>query len=103
MASYLMLGNFTDQGIRNVEETIKRGERFKEMAKECGVEVKELMWLMGDHDVFCIAEAENDHAITTLLLRRRDQKDSPRPAPTGPSTRTRWAPSSKKCNGEILQ
>ena len=24
---------------------------------------------MGDHDVFCIAEAENDHAITTLLLK----------------------------------
>ena len=69
MASYLMLGNFTDQGIRNVEETIKRGERFKEMAKECGVEIKELMWLLGDHDVFCIAEAENDHAITTLLLK----------------------------------
>ena len=34
MASYLMLGNFTDQRIRNVEGTIKRGERFKEMAKE---------------------------------------------------------------------
>ena len=33
------------------------------------MEVKELMWLMGDHDVFCIAEAENDHAITTLLLK----------------------------------
>ena len=46
MASYLMLGNFTDQGIRNVEETIKRGERFKEMAKEGGVEIKELMWLL---------------------------------------------------------
>ena len=69
MASYLMLVSFTDQGIRNVEETIKRGERFKEMAKECGVEIKELMWLLGDHDVFCIADAENDHAITTLLLK----------------------------------
>ena len=27
------------------------------------------MWLLGDHDVFCIAEAENDHALTTLLLK----------------------------------
>jgi len=69
MPSYLIMGQFTDQGIKNVKETIIRGERFKEMAKECGVEVKQLMWLMGDHDVFCIGEAKNDAAIVTLLLK----------------------------------
>ena len=69
MPSYLIMGKFTDQGIKNVRETITRGERFKEMAKGCGVEVKQLMWLMGDHDVFCIGEAKDDAAVCTLLLK----------------------------------
>ena len=68
MAQYLIMGNFTDTGIKNVKETIKRGERFKEMAKECGVEIQELMWVLGDYDVFCLAEAPDDQTVTTLLL-----------------------------------
>ena len=69
MASYLIMGQFTDAGIKNVKETIKRSERFEEMAKECGVKIKEIMWLFGDYDVFSIAEADNDEAICTLLLK----------------------------------
>jgi len=63
------MGQFTDAGIKNVKETIKRSERFEEMAKECGVQIKEIMWLLGDYDVFSIAEADNDEAICTLLLK----------------------------------
>jgi len=33
MAKYHILGKFTDQGIKNVKETVKRSERFEEMAK----------------------------------------------------------------------
>ena len=31
MAKYILLVNWTDQGIRNVDETIGRAEAFKEM------------------------------------------------------------------------
>ncbi|SVD57405.1 uncharacterized protein METZ01_LOCUS410259 [marine metagenome] len=68
MAKYHILGKFTDQGIKNVKETVKRSERFEEMAKGKGVEITEIMWLLGEHDVFCIAEAENDQTVTALLL-----------------------------------
>ena len=43
MNTYLVMGKFTDQGIKNVKETTKRANRFKEIAKECGVKVKETM------------------------------------------------------------
>ena len=56
MNTYLVMGKFTDQGIKNVKETTKRANRFKEIAKECGVKVKEIMWLMGDFDVINIVE-----------------------------------------------
>ena len=42
MATFIVLASFTDQGIRNVKETIGRAEAFKEMAKKSGVAVKDL-------------------------------------------------------------
>jgi hypothetical protein len=37
MATFILLANFTDQGIRNIKETISRAEAFKEMAKKSGI------------------------------------------------------------------
>ena len=35
MATYIVLGQFTDQGIRNIKETTKRAEGVKAAAKKC--------------------------------------------------------------------
>ena len=42
MATYIVFGNFTEQGIRNAKDSPKRKEAFKEMAKQLGVTVKDL-------------------------------------------------------------
>ena len=34
MATFVVLAGFTEQGIRNVKETVSRAEAFKEMAKK---------------------------------------------------------------------
>jgi uncharacterized protein with GYD domain len=36
MATYILLANFTDQGIRKVKDSPKRADAFKDMAKKCG-------------------------------------------------------------------
>jgi uncharacterized protein with GYD domain len=41
MATYICLGNFTDQGIRTIKETTKRAGMIKELAQTAGVTVKE--------------------------------------------------------------
>ena len=33
MATYILLANFTDQGIRNIKDTVRRAEVFKELAQ----------------------------------------------------------------------
>jgi uncharacterized protein with GYD domain len=43
MATFIVLASFTDQGIRNVRETIGRAEAFKDMAKKSGVSVGPLL------------------------------------------------------------
>ena len=42
MATYIVLGTFTDQGIRGVKDTTKRAEAFKALAKKAGSTVKDL-------------------------------------------------------------
>ncbi len=57
MPTYVMLANFTDQGIRNVKDSPKRAEAFKNLAKELGCTVKETLWIHGRHDIVSIVEA----------------------------------------------
>ena len=68
MATYIMLANFTDQGIRGVKDTVRRAEAFTEQAKASGVNVKDIYWALGQYDIVSIIEAPDDMAITTLGL-----------------------------------
>jgi uncharacterized protein with GYD domain len=68
MATYIMLGQFTDQGIRSVKDTTKRVEIVKEMAKKVGATVKEVYWTMGQYDVATIVDAPDDASMTAFLL-----------------------------------
>ena len=68
MATYIVLCNFTDQGIRNVKESPKRAEAFKDLAKKTGATVKELYWTVGQYDAVTVVEAPDDQTITALLL-----------------------------------
>jgi uncharacterized protein with GYD domain len=36
MQTYILLVNFTDQGMRNIKDTIKRAHAFEDMAKKSG-------------------------------------------------------------------
>jgi uncharacterized protein with GYD domain len=68
MATYCILGNFTEQGVRNAKDSPKRADAFKEMAKKCGATVKEVYWAQGQYDVVTILEAPDDLAVTSLGL-----------------------------------
>ena len=68
MATYMIMGKFTTQGIKNIKETTKRADRFKEIAAGYGVKVKEIYWLTGKYDVANIVEAEDEFAVSALLL-----------------------------------
>jgi uncharacterized protein with GYD domain len=68
MATYLVLGNFTDQGIHNVKETTKRAEAVRGLAKKVGANISEFYWLLGEYDVACVVDAPDEAAITALGL-----------------------------------
>ena len=57
MVAYVVLANFTEQGIRNAKESPKRAEAFKAMAKTFGVTVREILWTQGRYDIVTILAA----------------------------------------------
>ncbi len=68
MVTYVVLANFTDQGIRSAKESPKRAEAFKKMAETFGVVVKELFWTQGRYDVVTILDAPDEFSATALNL-----------------------------------
>ena len=68
MATYIVLGSFTDQGIRSVKDTLQRMEGCREMAKKSGVIMKESLWALGAFDLIWIFEAPDDQSMTALGL-----------------------------------
>lgn len=67
MATYIVLNNFTDQGIRNFKDTTQRADTIREMAKKFGVTVKGFYWTLGSYDIVDIFEAPDDASMTALL------------------------------------
>jgi uncharacterized protein with GYD domain len=68
MATYVVLANFTEQGVRHAKDSPKRAVAFKEMAKKHGATVKDLYWTQGRYDIAAIVEAPDDITVTALSL-----------------------------------
>ena len=69
MSQYIMLVNWTDQGIKNVRDSGGRAEAFKAMATEMGCAVLGLFFTMGRYDIATRIEAPDDETISALALR----------------------------------
>ena len=68
MARYIMLVNWTDQGIRNVKDSPKRLDAARSAAKGVGAEIKDFYMTMGDHDIVLVVDAPADEAMAKLAL-----------------------------------
>ena len=68
MSAYMLLCNFTDQGVRTIKDAAKRRATAREMAKKLGVEIKTGYLAIGPFDLIIQVEATNDEALATYLL-----------------------------------
>lgn len=69
MASYVILAQFTDQGIRAVKDTAKRAKAFRELADKFGVTIKDIYWTLGVYDVVLTLEAPDDDVVASLMMK----------------------------------
>ena len=68
MPTYIVLANFTEQGMRNIHDSPKRAEAFKDTAKKLGATVKDMYWTLGQYDIVAIVEAPDEVTMTALGL-----------------------------------
>jgi uncharacterized protein with GYD domain len=70
MPTYVMLANWTDQGIRAINDCPKRIDAAKRLLSEMGGQVKTILMTLGVYDLVLIYEAPDDavSARFTLML-----------------------------------
>jgi uncharacterized protein with GYD domain len=68
MAHYILLANYTEQGVKGIKDTVKRTEAVKELAKKAGLAMKESYWTLGAYDVVALFEAPDDETMTAFSL-----------------------------------
>jgi uncharacterized protein with GYD domain len=68
MEAYVMLFNFTDQGIRNVKDISTRVEPIRDLATSLNVTVKTILWTLGQYDMVAIIDASDEIAATAFGL-----------------------------------
>ena len=68
MFRYVVLTTFTDQGIRNVKDTVKRADAAREAASRLGVDMRELYWTQGQYDLVALCEAKDENAALAFGL-----------------------------------
>lgn len=68
MPTYISPVNWTDQGMRNVKDTVPRLGRGSEVAQKYGVRLQQTYWTVGAYDMVSVAEAPDDEALTAYLL-----------------------------------
>jgi uncharacterized protein with GYD domain len=69
MPTYVGLLQFTDQGIRNVQDTTKRAASAIAEADRMGVKVTDSFWTMGAYDVVLLLDAPDDATVTAFSLK----------------------------------
>ena len=68
MPTYVLLFNWTDQGVKGAKDTVNRYEAARPQLEQAGVTIRDIYWTMGPHDIVVIAEAADDETLSSGLL-----------------------------------
>jgi uncharacterized protein with GYD domain len=68
MAAYIVLVNFTDQGIRNAKDTVKRARAVEKTLEAVGGRKIGIWWTMGQYDMVFIAEGPDDETAMRVMV-----------------------------------
>ncbi len=68
MAKYIVLVNWTDQGIKNVKNSPSRVAAVREVGKTFGCDMTELYMTIGPYDLVTMVEAPDDEALAKFML-----------------------------------
>ena len=68
MPTYIVLLNWTQQGISSVKDSPKRLDSGREAFKKFGVQIKDTYLTMGRYDLVCVIEGPDDETVARAML-----------------------------------
>jgi uncharacterized protein with GYD domain len=68
MPTYVVLLNWTDQGVKGFKESPSRAKAAAALAEQFGGSLREVYWTLGPYDVVSIVEAPDDETVTAVML-----------------------------------
>ncbi|CAN7481119.1 GYD domain-containing protein [Rhizobium leguminosarum] len=68
MTTYIVLINWTDQGVRNVRDSSKRLDAAKKLLGDMGGSFNQFFLTMGGHDMVAVCEAPDDAVMARFGL-----------------------------------
>jgi len=68
MPTYIVLGNFTEQGIENVRDAPERFEKVEELKRSLGGELKGIYPTLGQYDFVAVSEMPDDVSAAQVNL-----------------------------------
>jgi uncharacterized protein with GYD domain len=68
MATFVSLVNWTDQGVKNFRDSVKRADAFAELVAKSGGSLKGIWWTLGEYDLVAVTEAPDAESATAVLL-----------------------------------
>ena len=68
MATYIVLCNYTHEGITSIKEAPDRVKANDQLAESCGAEMKDFYLTMGAYDTVALIEAPGDEEATRFAL-----------------------------------
>jgi uncharacterized protein with GYD domain len=66
--TYVVLFDWTDQGVRNFRDTVDRYQTASSELEAVGISFKDIYWTLGNHDIVAVAEAPDDESLAAGLL-----------------------------------
>jgi uncharacterized protein with GYD domain len=68
MPTFIALIDWTEQGVKSFRDTVDRYEAARERFAQMGVQLTQVFWCMGAHDIVAVAEAEDDESMAAAAL-----------------------------------
>ena len=68
MPRYVVLYRFTDQGLKNIKDTVKRAQATRKANEARGFKVIGTYWTQGQYDLVSIVETPDEDSINVALF-----------------------------------
>ena len=68
MRSYVILSNWTDQGIKNSRDTVKRAKTFRALIESRRGKLREHLYTLGEYDIVMVTEFPDDDTAAAAVL-----------------------------------